>query len=233
MDLVKNQKTKQSDPISKIKFSNEKLNKLAEDVIKKTKGDKYNVNLYKNLERFVKKIVNGEISIKKGKEQQDELWNEIYKMKERTSGIKIGKKFSTKNKIIFNLIKVGSELCNIRDKIIDVFGKKEIVEPNFEWIRDAEAFNEVLDIVEENIGLEAITDSKIVNLKRVSKFMDDKLSGKINKKYDAEKVYTKTMEDENLLRNYKIFSRNKNAQAIATIISSLGYAVFGPLLPSK
>ena len=68
LDLVENQKTKQSDPIGKIKFSDEKLNKLAEDVIKKTekfenedleytvaKGDKYNVNLYKNLEGFVKK----------------------------------------------------------------------------------------------------------------------------------------------------------------------------------
>ena len=38
------------------------------------------------------------------------------------------------------------------------------------------------------------------------------------------------MEDENLLWNYKNFSRNKNAQTIATIISNLGYAVFGPLL---
>ena len=65
LDLVENQKTKQSDPIGKIKFSDEKLNKLAKDVIKKTKkyededleytvakGDKYNVNPYKNLERF-------------------------------------------------------------------------------------------------------------------------------------------------------------------------------------
>ena len=72
LDLAKNQKTKQSDPIGLIKFSNEKINKLAEDVIKKTKiyedenleytvakGDKYNVNLYKNLEGFVRKIVNG------------------------------------------------------------------------------------------------------------------------------------------------------------------------------
>ena len=41
------------------------------------------------------------------------------------------------------------------------------------------------------------------------------------------------MEDENLLRNYKNFSRNKNAQTIATIISKFGYAVFGTLLPSK
>ena len=60
LDLVENQKTKQSDPIGKMKFCDEKLNKLAEDVIKKTKkyenedleytvgkGDKYNVNLYK------------------------------------------------------------------------------------------------------------------------------------------------------------------------------------------
>ena len=80
LDLVENQKTKQSGPIGKIKFSDEKLNNLAEDVIKKfkkyenedleyivAKGDKYNVNLYKNLKRFVKKIMNGELSIKKGK----------------------------------------------------------------------------------------------------------------------------------------------------------------------
>ena len=92
-------------------------------------------------------------------------------------------------------------------------------------------------MVKENIGLEAITDSKIVNLKNVSKFMDDIFSGKINNKYDAEKVYTKKIEDENLLKSYKNFSRNfsrnKNAQSIATIISNLGYGVFGPLLLSK
>ena len=96
LDLVENQKTKQSDPIGKIKFSDEKLNKLAEDVIKKTKkfenedleytvakGDKYSVNLYKNLEGFVKKIMNGKLSIKKAKEQQDQLWNLIFKMKKK------------------------------------------------------------------------------------------------------------------------------------------------------
>ena len=68
------------------------------------------------------------MSIKKAKEQQDELWNEIYKMKKRTSEKKRGKKFSTKNmKIVLNLIKVANELYNIRDKIIDAFEKKEIV----------------------------------------------------------------------------------------------------------
>ena len=198
---MKIKKTK-SGPIGKIKFSDEKLNKLPEGVIKKTKkyenedleytvakGDEYNVNLYKNLECFVKTIMNGEMSIKKAKEQQDELWNEIYKMKKRTSEKKRGKKFSIKNKkIVLNLIKVGNERYNIRDKFIDAFEKKEIVEPNLEWIRDTEAFNDVLDMVEEIIGLEAITDFKIVNLKRVSKFMDDILSGKINNKYDAEKI---------------------------------------------
>ena len=134
MDLVKNQ----SDPIGKIKFSDKKLNKIAEDVIKKTKkyededleytvakGDKYNVNPYKNLEGFVKKIVKGKMSIKKGKEQQDELWNEIFKMKNGASKKKKGRKFSVKNKkIILNLIKVGNDLYNIRDKIIDLFEKK-------------------------------------------------------------------------------------------------------------
>ena len=74
-------------------------------------------------------------------------------MKKRTSEKKIGKMFSTQNKkIIFNLIKVGNELYDIRYKIIDAIEKKEIVEPNFEWIRDTEAFNEVLDMVEKNIG---------------------------------------------------------------------------------
>ena len=85
--------------------------------------------------------------IKKAKEQEDELWNEIYKMKKRTSEKKIGKKFSIKNKkiifnlikvgnelydyfsiknkkIIFNLIKVGNELYDIRDEIIGAFEKK-------------------------------------------------------------------------------------------------------------
>ena len=37
LDLVENQKTKQSDPIGKINFSDGKSNKLAEDVIKKTR----------------------------------------------------------------------------------------------------------------------------------------------------------------------------------------------------
>ena len=41
------------------------------------------------------------------------------------------------------------------------------------------------------------------------------------------------MEDENLPRSYKNFSKNKKVQSIVTIISNLGYAVFGPLLPSK
>ena len=62
------------------------------------------------------------MSIKRAKEQQDELWNEIYKMKKSTSG----KRFSTKNKkIILDLIKVGNELYNIGDKIIDTFERKK------------------------------------------------------------------------------------------------------------
>ena len=85
-------------------------------------------------------------------------------------------------------------------------------------------------MVEENIRLEVITDSKIVNLKLMSGFIDDVFSGKIKYKYHAEKIYREIMEDENLLKNYKSFSRNKIVQ---TIINNLGYAAFGPLLPSK
>ena len=40
------------------------------------------------------------------------------------------------------------------------------------------------------------------------------------------------MEDENLLKGYKNFLKNKNAETIGTTISNLGYAIFGPLLPS-
>ena len=107
-----------------------------------------------------------------------------------------------------------------------------MVEPNFEWVRDTEDFNEVLDMVEKNIGLEFITNSKIVNLKRVLRFIGEILSGKINNKYDAKKIYREIMKDENLLRRHRNFSKNKNAQTMATIISNLGYAVFGVLLPS-
>ena len=83
------------------------------------------------------------------------------------------------------------------------------------------------------LDLEVITNSKIIDLKIGSKFIDDISSGKINNKYDAEKVYIKIMEDEKLLRNYKNFPINKNAKTMATIINNLGYALFGPLLPSK
>ena len=69
--------------------------------------------------------MNDELSIKKAKEQQDELWNLIYKMKKRTGEKEKGKKFSTKiKKIILNLIKAGNELYKIRDKIINAFEKK-------------------------------------------------------------------------------------------------------------
>ena len=178
--------------------------------------------------------MNGELPIKKSKEQQDELWNLIYKMKKRTSEKKRGKKFSIKNKkIVVYPPKDADDLYKTRKKVIAAFDKKELVKPNFEWIRDTEAFNEVLDMVEKNIELEAITDSKVVNLKRVSRFIDDILSGKINNKHDAEKICREIMEDENLLRRYRNFSKNKNVQTIATIISNLGYAVFGLYLPSK
>ena len=102
---------------------------------------------------------------------------------------KRGKKVSTKNKkIVVYLTKVADELYKTREKVIAAFEKKELVEPIFEWISDTEAFSWVLNMIEKNIGLEAITDSKIVNLKRVLRFIGDILSGKINNKYDAEKI---------------------------------------------
>ena len=70
-------------------------------------------------------MMRDELSPKKEKEQQDSLWNLIYKMKERTSGKKKSKKFKTKNKkFVFRLIKVADDLHKIRDKVIDAFEKK-------------------------------------------------------------------------------------------------------------
>ena len=40
----------------------------------------------------------------------------------------------------------------MRDKVIAAFEKKELAEPNFEWINDIDAFNKVLDRVNENAG---------------------------------------------------------------------------------
>ena len=62
LDLVENQKIKQPNPIGIIKFSDEKLNKLAEDVIKKILKNEDEdleytvayVNPYKNSKGFVK-----------------------------------------------------------------------------------------------------------------------------------------------------------------------------------
>ena len=46
----------------------------------------------------------------------------------------------------------------------------------------------MLDMIEKNIRLEAITDSKIVNLKSVSRFIGDILYSKLNNNYDVEKI---------------------------------------------
>ena len=59
------------------------------------------------------------------------------------------------------------------------------------------------------------------------KFLDDIMSGKINK-YNAEKEYVeKIMNDENLLRSYKGFSKSKNTKEIAGIINDVKNTVLG------
>ena len=111
--------------------------------------------------------------------------------------------------------------------------KKELAEPDFEWIKDTNAFHKVLNRVDENVGIEAVSDNKVFNLRKVARFLDDIMSGKINK-YNAEKEYIeKIIGNENLLRSYKDFSESKNAQEIASIINDLKNAAFGSLLPSE
>ena len=70
-------------------------------------------------------MMRGEMSPKNAKEEQNNLWNLIYKMKKRTSENKKYKKFSTKTKkFIIYLTKVADEFYKIRDKVIDAFEKK-------------------------------------------------------------------------------------------------------------
>ena len=67
IDLIRGQKTKQSDLVGKIKFTDEKLNKLIDRIFGETeefrkkdleyavsKSNKYKVNTYKDLENFAK-----------------------------------------------------------------------------------------------------------------------------------------------------------------------------------
>ena len=92
-----------------------------------------------------------------------------------------------------------------------------------------------LDKVEKDIGLEAVTDFKVVNLKNMSRFMNDILPGKINNKYDAEKEYVKRIEDDEKFfkKLQKLLKKNKNAQTITIITNNLEYAMFGTLLRSE
>ena len=93
-------KTKQLDPAAKIKFTDEKLNKLIDRIFEETEeyrkkdfeyavsqNNKCDVNPYKDLENFAKNIKNGKLLIIKAKKEQDELWGLIFKMNK-----KIGKK---------------------------------------------------------------------------------------------------------------------------------------------
>ena len=103
------------------------------------------------------------------------------------------------------LIKGANKVYKTRNDIIRAFQNKKLIEPDFEWIYNTNAFNKLLDRANENIGIEARSDDKIFSLKKVMKFLDDIMSRKINK-YNAEKEYVEEiMNNENLLRSYKDF----------------------------
>ena len=74
-----------------------------------------------------------------------------------------------------------------RGDIINLSENKKEREANFDRMKYIEDFNKVLNDVEETTGLEVIIDNKIINLKKVSKFLNDILDGKINDAYTAEK----------------------------------------------
>ena len=83
-------------------------------------------------------------------------------------------------------------------------------------------------------GTEVIYGNKIFNLKAMNRFLNDIFSGKIDNIYTAEKEFLeKIKEDGDLLRNYKQFAKDVNAQTLASIIDDLKHAIFGVLLPSE
>ena len=126
------------------------------------------------------------------------------------------------------LIKDSNKIYKTRN-IIRAFENKKLIEPDFEWINNADAFNKILGRANENIGIEAKSDDKVFSLKKVMKSLDDIMPGRINK-YNVEKEYVeKIMNDQKLLRSCKGFSKSKNAQTIASIMNDVKNAVFGSL----
>ena len=94
-------------------------------------------------------------------------------------------------------------------------------EPDFDWRKYTDAFNKVLDDAEKTTGIEAIVDNKVFSLRNTAIFLDNILSGKINR-HNAEKEYIeKIKSDEDLLRNSKSFAKNKNAQELASIMNDV------------
>ena len=131
------------------------------------------------------------------------------------------------------LIKDANKIYKTRNDIIRAFENEKLIEPNFVRINNTDAFNEVLDRANENIGTEARSDNKVISLKKVTKFLDDIMSDKIDK-YNAEKEYVeKIMNDESLVRSYKGFSKIQNAKEITGIINNVKNDFFGSLLPSE
>ena len=81
--MIKNQKNqKKTDPAGEIKFTDERLNKLRDEIIKQTeeyenkdlehavsKNNKYNI-VYKELRKFATKIMHGKLSLKEAKKNK-------------------------------------------------------------------------------------------------------------------------------------------------------------------
>ena len=53
------------------------------------------------------------------------------------------------------LIENANKIYKTRNDIIRAFENKKLIEPDFEWINNTDAFNEVLDRANENTGIEA------------------------------------------------------------------------------
>ena len=95
----------------------------------------------------------GKLSLKEATNRQNELFTLIFKMKKKISKkLSKGRHFSDSNKKdngkLDEIANTFYSIRSIRNQVINVF-EKGFVEPDFEWIKNTDAFKEVLNRIDE------------------------------------------------------------------------------------
>ena len=121
------------------------------------------------------------------------------------------------------------EYSNSMDDIYD--NVEDYNKVNLDWLKCPDIFKKLVKDVKFNANLNVIfgeNKGKRVNFKNVKKYLDGILRGKIDNKYDAEKI----KNDKELLDTEKI-RRGGKRQRLKSIFNNIENSVFGILLPSE